>query len=311
MYPRIDRGFGVTVLATGILGALATSVPATDVEFHDETFPDAQWTLVKLIDTTEGALVSAERVETGGNPGDYRETTHVYRATDLHVAHTKDDAVYDPSESGPIGTVDVLYDVKHDPVSGWGVRYRPMLVQDGIYYSCECGDAVFDAVWQSAVHVALTATDFTPIEAVESPGPAYPDFSEAGAPITFGYETSNHATAHDPQTRVHGIDNWRVVVHAPVVGIADAPSAPARVIVRPNPFRSRIAVVVPGAPRAGRISIYDVAGRLVGSTPIVDGTAVWSGRDASGQAVSPGVYVLRAVGADDRPLWHRRVVRLE
>lgn len=72
-------------------------------------------------------------------------------------------------------------------------------------------------------------------------------------------------------------------------------------LIRPNPFSSEtsIAYTVPSAGAAVAIRIYDVRGRLVRA--IAEGrqagghhAAAWDGRDATGRAVSPGIYFCRA-----------------
>jgi photosystem II stability/assembly factor-like uncharacterized protein len=73
--------------------------------------------------------------------------------------------------------------------------------------------------------------------------------------------------------------------------------------VAPNPGRGEISIrMAAPAGVAGRVMVYDVSGRLVRSiTPSVDGgvaEAVWRGDDASGSAVSPGIYFFKPEGTD-------------
>jgi len=69
--------------------------------------------------------------------------------------------------------------------------------------------------------------------------------------------------------------------------------------VRPNPFR-REAVVAYTLPRPGgvRLTVHDLQGRRLahlaeGTRAAGTHTASWSGRDAGGRRVAPGLYVLR------------------
>ena len=73
--------------------------------------------------------------------------------------------------------------------------------------------------------------------------------------------------------------------------------------VTPNPGSGKISIrMAAPAGSAGRVSVYDVGGRLVRAiTPSVDGgaaEAIWLGDDASGAAVSPGIYFVRVEGSD-------------
>jgi len=67
--------------------------------------------------------------------------------------------------------------------------------------------------------------------------------------------------------------------------------------VRPNPFLGATAIQYTMATEGGvEIAVYDVAGRLVRTLvsrnmPLGSHEAVWNGRDDSGNAVSPGVYL--------------------
>jgi hypothetical protein len=89
------------------------------------------------------------------------------------------------------------------------------------------------------------------------------------------------------------------VVESDVSGIGD----PARPVAfrlypaRPNPFSSVTAIRYDLAEAAAvKLTVYDVSGRRV--CALLDGavkgpgrhTATWSGRNAQGQAVAPGIY---------------------
>lgn len=67
----------------------------------------------------------------------------------------------------------------------------------------------------------------------------------------------------------------------------------------------RMRLVPPGTP--ARVEIYDVRGRrLVREGLAADGTWTWTGRDARGSRIAPGVYWMR-VGVGDRRLHHKIV----
>lgn len=82
----------------------------------------------------------------------------------------------------------------------------------------------------------------------------------------------------------------------------------------PNPFveQTRIAFTLP-APADARVSVYDVSGRLVArllDAPAASGRTElrWTGRNAAGSSVAPGVYFLRLEAGQSRET--RRVVRI-
>ncbi|MBM3321959.1 hypothetical protein FJY69_00525 [candidate division WOR-3 bacterium] len=85
---------------------------------------------------------------------------------------------------------------------------------------------------------------------------------------------------------------------APIVGVlADAPEPTrARLSVQPNPFR-QVAVVQTRNP--GVVAVYDAAGREVNVLTLVNGRAVWDGRDRSGTLLPAGAYFVRPAGTNE------------
>jgi len=186
----------------------------------DGDFSDSDWTSTLLIDTTPapGATFSVQQPAAGGTPGAYRETRHDYLGGSIQVAHVHGGAVADPSALGGISSVSFSYDLIHLGDDPYAVRYRLLLIQDGKVFTSVPGDLIFTGGWQSFVHAGLGESDFV-INTELDTGTENPDFSVAGAPIQFGYRTSNYASALDPQTRISGIDNWTVVVSGGAVSV--------------------------------------------------------------------------------------------
>ena len=100
------------------------------------------------------------------------------------------------------------------------------------------------------------------------------------------------------------------------VGVEDG-AEPTALVLRsfPNPAvgASTVELAIPSGPVAARVTVHDLAGRIV--TTLFDGMAVagtlrlaWTGRDQSGEWLAPGVYLIRAV-AGPRAVG-RRVVRI-
>ncbi len=112
-----------------------------------------------------------------------------------------------------------------------------------------------------------------------------------------------------------GIDN--VSLMGAMAGLATGtPDVSVSMLVEPNPFRARTAVVISGTATAPvRVALYDTAGRRVSLLfdGVLDAGAiqriVWDGRDAWHRVMAPGVYLVRIVGRDiDRT---QKIVRIE
>ncbi len=135
-----------------------------------------------------------------------------------------------------------------------------------------------------------------------SVGPAKPQSSESGgfSPGYYSCAYTNHGGAGSSAAEIY-------VISAPSPGAVgdpgSAPAAGATLRVAPNPTRGgvRITAVSPGAEwaAAGRVSIYDAAGRLVRTlapAPEEIGPTAqyrWDGRSVTGLPVAGGIYFLR------------------
>jgi hypothetical protein len=97
------------------------------------------------------------------------------------------------------------------------------------------------------------------------------------------------------------IEGQTIAIAAPhgLASVGGRPSSLA-LVAGPNPVRSGGAVMFEGpAPLAGEITVYDVAGRRMGSAslaPSGDGgrRGRWEARDASGRPLAAGIYLARA-----------------
>jgi len=179
------------------------------VTFTDGTFNPVQWTSTKILDNTPGqsATFTAQQLLLGGNPGFFRRVSHTYVNGTIFVAHVKGSAVYDPATQGAISSVCCSLEGKALNQTG-AVFYSPLLVQNGFYYRSE-GTTVASPDW-TPVHLGplYASGNFT----VVGPGPAQPDFSAGGAPITLGYLTGNTG-GPQPDTRESGLDNWEITIN--------------------------------------------------------------------------------------------------
>lgn len=101
----------VLVVAIGLLsGQQAGAVTSTD-----GTFDNADWATTKVLDTTppSDATGTSVQVGAGGNPGQFRQTTHNWQASipgvQIWFAHIKTNFSYDPAASA-ITSLTVSYD---------------------------------------------------------------------------------------------------------------------------------------------------------------------------------------------------------
>lgn len=89
---------------------------------------------------------------------------------------------------------------------------------------------------------------------------------------------------------------YRLVEPSSVTPDVQAPDAPLRLSVYPNPFRGQLGIELKdSAPGQAIVEVFDLRGRRVRSlTPAGDSAWTWDGRDDKGQRLASGVYVIRA-----------------
>lgn len=148
--------------------------------------------------------------------------------------------------------------------------------------------------WNAACELVGTAED------LGSPGVGTHSLSTV--PIPWGWYgpgmSSSTNTSYDYE--------WTLVVGCAteVTSASDPPSTPrgSPLLASPNPFRGRTAVAY-SVPVRGpvRVDVYDPAGRLVrtlrdGEQEPGDHEAAWDGRDAAGNLVPSGIYLIAVRG---------------
>lgn len=130
-----------------------------------------------------------------------------------------------------------------------------------------------------------------------------------------------HAADIWPHGNRYHLDEIRGAVDSlvtPTVDVGPAPDAAGRVLsASPNPFRvsTEIAFAAPGGPgRTVTVTVHDLAGRRIatlhdGPLAAGGGRVVWDGRDARGEPIRAGVYLVRATWPD--AALTRRIVRVQ
>lgn len=196
------RGSVVLVLAT--LSGVAAAMP---VVFTDDTFADADWTVVtSSFEVTAntvlpGGTATGSRVATGGNLDAFREVTHVVPAAPSPTtfgatwsAHFRTGFVYDPSVQGAIATIDFDEDARSISGSQLGQSTGIAIRQNGIVYIAQAGTTP-ENTWTHKQIRALRSFNLGVLAPNGFPGGSSPDFSSAGARSRSG---SSAATAPAP-----------------------------------------------------------------------------------------------------------------
>ena len=244
--------------------ALLTSAPflagsAAAVTFSDGTFVNSDWAATKDFDSTpsSNATFAAYQVLTGGNPGAFRETDHVWTGPGgFIVDQFQVVTVYNPAVNGPVVAINSSFDLKFVGGSAGTsqVGYEVILRQNGSVYFSPRSLAValgpgngLPGPWLSFGSFGLTAADF---KLLVGPGPATPDFSSAGAPIQFGYLTTNGSDHGGIESTKSGIDNWSLTV-VTVAMVLPQCAGPWK---NHGQFVSAVAMAAEGLQRAGIIT---------------------------------------------------------
>lgn len=87
-------------------------------------------------------------------------------------------------------------------------------------------------------------------------------------------------------------------IDSPVVGVPPSTASARRLRMAPNPFIGSVTISLDGAVLAERIEVLDLSGRRVRRWTPSQASVQWDGRDDSGRDVPPGLYRVRAFGAD-------------
>ena len=185
------------------------------MSYSDTEFLDADWSAVKITDTTVGQTASyaAFCSTSSGNPGAYRHVVHDWcgdgtQSRGLIVGHLQSGATYDPAQFGPILSIDASFDAIFNPrVNPNAVGCGPLVVQDGHYFRVY--DLITAQTWTTLTFDDLTEVDFICI----SGGPnTNPDFSAGGAPLQFGFITQNGTGGSSCISTNSGYDNWLITI---------------------------------------------------------------------------------------------------
>ena len=213
----------VAILAlTGLNGAAQT------VTFSDQDFNDSDWTAEIIVNEAgSSAKFEARQDPNRGNPGAFRRIKHEGETkstgVEIHVAHLRGDAVYDPSESGRITSIDHSYDLKNlESRTVFDSTYYLLIFQNNTYYRSP-RDRISRRDWTPFGRSGLETRDFT---RVAGDGPRRLNFSDKAPPLQFGFASVSNFPASGGEvspglggdgedSRNSGIDNWTVSIFGP------------------------------------------------------------------------------------------------
>ncbi len=209
-------------LATGVfLVGITTMINAATI-FLDGNFAQSDWS--QTVNTYgAGGTQTVSQQSSGGNPGNYLyvndTVNHAPSAgtwSGVWGTFLKDGAIYDPSLSGAVGTINYAEDAIMFSGFGEGQASYLVIQQAGNlyfnypYFTTNYGN------WTHLNRNGLTANDFGLFDTVtfDVNFSLNPNFSSSGSIMAFGFgranSTSNGANGY---TILGGIDNWQVTIN--------------------------------------------------------------------------------------------------
>lgn len=210
-------------MKTRILAALllvpALSAQSATVTFVDATFNNSDWSASELRDTTPANtfVFTGTQLLTGGNPGSYRQVTQasvsgIGENVSIVAGHVYLPGSFDPATDGAIASISYAMDGISINATAGAVGYSPLLIQNDTAYVAFGFSPLNAAGWQSMSFNDLSSADFFGIINNGFDFSAHPDFTASGAPLVFGFASSN-GTFGDSFNE-GGMDNWRVDINS-------------------------------------------------------------------------------------------------
>ncbi len=197
------------------------SIARADVTLQDGTFTNSNWVLEVVQIGSQTGIATAGQSPTG-NPGTARNVSHTLgnlpgdQITTLSRYGTTQATRYDPVTQGAIASVDWTIDARFvgGSTAGGGQAIMLGLKQGVIIYYADYDLTGFSGAWNTFSATGLTSTSFSRIDGAAGT----PDFSSSGAPIRFGFITSNGTSFGTYSTSVD-YDNFSVnIVQVPASG---------------------------------------------------------------------------------------------
>lgn len=169
------------------------SVAQADVIYSDGTFTPSNWGLETFTANGAGGSVTTAQLASGGNPGQARSVTNTtgtgpgQTIYGLHRFGTTNSTRYEPITQGAIASVDFSIDFAFlSGIGGQGHGLALGAKQGAVVFAAAATVTGSSTAWNTYSITGLTAADFTAVS-----GSGSINFSDAGAPIRFGFITSN------------------------------------------------------------------------------------------------------------------------
>lgn len=191
---------------------------AAAITVSDSTFANTDWTLTSF-SSGNGGTATAAQVLSGGNPGAYRSVTDTLNSggtpSVVLAASIYSPFTYNPAVSGAIASVDFSEDAACiSGCFGSGQSTGPALLQGGVIYVLGSSSVITGPGSTFLNHSlsGLTALDFGAVSLTGftfTDNTVHPNFSAGGAPIQFGFLSSNGTGPGGiGYTLTAGVDNW-------------------------------------------------------------------------------------------------------
>jgi hypothetical protein len=206
------------LVALAILAMLYNGERAAkaQVVFFDGTFNDTNWTVAQ----SQGDLISAGQVASGGNPGSYRKTQLFVGEVVTNAASVNSTFLYNPATQGAI--TGLAFSADLITTNAEGGLYDPFIQQAGVsYFDPHFPGIATSNVWLNRAQI-LNLGDFIRFDGA----PGSPNFTSTGSAIEFGYvDFVGGAGFFESDT---GIDNYAfTLATTPVPGSVPEPGAVA------------------------------------------------------------------------------------
>jgi hypothetical protein len=219
----------------GLAGAIAIAAGATpalaDVIFSDNTFNLGNYAASPTFVTDGSASIVYNQCASCGMPGNGLEFTATFTASDTPksaaVGLTNTTFSYNPQTQGEVASIDASVDknITVDiPGAGFGNTFRPLILQDGVYYVATVPGPTFNGPGGPgylAFATVLSETSFVSYDFTTNTfGLANPDFG--GNPFALGVAQISGIGAGSPLPAhvVTQYDNLVYTLHIPEPGTA-------------------------------------------------------------------------------------------
>lgn len=204
-------------VVVGLLMLGATSNAHSSMVFFDGDFDDSEWNHTVYVFGGGGTQTDTQYT-TGGNPDSYLYIDTTVNSSPnswVEGVFLKQDAIYTPSFSGAVGTIDYSEDARCYYGGGRDGQAAGLVIQQNqnLYFM----EPYFTTQFSSWTHLnrsGLVASDFWYLDIANNQldSTLNPDFSIAGSTMTFGFHRGN-STLGGGYSIGAGIDNWQITVN--------------------------------------------------------------------------------------------------